>query len=159
MSTTTTYRTVATALVAVAVSMHWGCASTPYTAQNIEEPRYDLDRTRSVRGPNGEKHRLSGLASWYGEDFHGRTTASGLPYDMYQFTAAHKTLPFHTIVRVIDPHTLKSVVVQITDRGPYADGRIIDLSYAAAADLGLVRRGVGHVELEILRWGDGSYRQ
>jgi rare lipoprotein A (peptidoglycan hydrolase) len=154
----TTYRALAAILAGGLISMS-ACASAPKQEQRIEDPRYDIDRTRTVRTSDGNKHTLSGLASWYGEDFHGRTTASGLPYDMYQFTAAHKTLPFHTIVRVIDPHTLKSVVVQITDRGPYADGRIIDLSYAAAADLGLVRRGVGHVELEILRWGDGSYRQ
>jgi rare lipoprotein A len=132
------------------------CASDPYKKKRIKDPRYDLDHTRTTRSPDGKKHRLSGLASWYGEKFHGRTTASGLPFDMYRFTAAHKTLPFHTVVRVVDPNSLKSVVVRITDRGPYADGRIIDLSYAAASDLGLVRRGVGPVELEVLQWGDGS---
>lgn len=134
-----------------------GCASNSYSDRHIDDPRYDLRHTRTSNSPDGEEHRMSGLASWYGEAFHGRTTASGLPYDMYRFTAAHKTLPFHTIVRVIDPNTLKSVVVRITDRGPYADGRVIDLSFAAASDLGLVQRGVGPVELEVLQWGDGSY--
>lgn len=75
---------------------------------------------------------------------------------MYRFTAAHKTLPFHSIVRVIEPTTNKSVVVRINDRGPYSKGRVIDLSYAAAVDLELVRDGIIHVELEVLQWGDGS---
>jgi len=99
---------------------------------------------------------LSGRASWYGEKFHGRQTACGEAYDMYEFTAAHKTLPFHTIVRVIDPETNKSVVVRINDRGPYSDGRVIDLSWAAATDLDMTNRGVIPVELVVMQWGDGS---
>jgi len=99
---------------------------------------------------------MTGEASWYGEDFHGQRTASGEIYDMYGFTAAHKTLPFHTVVRVVHPETRKSVVVRINDRGPYVDGRIIDLSWAAARDLGLHRVGTMQVELDVLRWGDGS---
>lgn len=124
--------------------------------QKIDDPREDLITSRTAAGPDGTDHRLTGKASWYGEKFHGQQTASGEMYDMYGFTAAHKTLPFHTIVRVTDPLTRKSVVVRITDRGPYVDGRIIDLSWAAASDLGLTRHGVIPVELEVLRWGDGS---
>lgn len=91
-----------------------------------------------------------GDASWYGERFHGRTTASGAPYDMYAFTAAHRTLPFGTVVRVTRTDTRQSVVVEITDRGPFVSGRVIDVSYAAAVDLGLVGPGHAPVELEIL---------
>ncbi|QDG49990.1 septal ring lytic transglycosylase RlpA family protein [Persicimonas caeni] len=131
------------------------CGST-YDTSRIRDPKGDLITDRAANGPDGKKHALSGGASWYGKKFHGRTTASGEPYDMYAFTAAHKTLPFHTVVRVIEPETNKSVVVRINDRGPYHGSRIIDLSFAAATDLDLVERGVQHVELEVVQWGDGS---
>ena len=131
-----------------------GCAAS-YDSSRIGAPHGDL-RTERVDGPDGKEHALVGKASWYGKKFHGRQTASGERYDMYAFTAAHRTLPFHTVVRVWDPETRKSVVVRITDRGPYADGRVIDLSFAAATDLGVVRRGVLPVQLEVVQWGDGS---
>lgn len=132
-----------------------GCGAT-YDKSRIRDPDGDLITDRVATGPDGKTHQLSGGASWYGKQFHGRQTASGEIYDMYRFTAAHKTLPFHTIVRVTEPKSHKSVVVRINDRGPYHDGRVIDLSYAAAVDLGLVQHGVEHVELEVLQWGDGS---
>ena len=83
-----------------------------------------------------------GLASWYGPGFHGRKTASGERYDMHELTAAHKTLPFGTRVLVHNPRTGRQVVVRINDRGPFAAGRVIDLSRAAAAELGIV--DIGH---------------
>ncbi|HAF70150.1 MAG: Rare lipoprotein A [Acetothermia bacterium 64_32] len=92
-----------------------------------------------------------GIASWYGPGFHGKATASGEPYDMYAFTAAHKTLPFGTVVRVVDLATGRSVVVRINDRGPFVAGRIIDLSYAAAEALGIVAQGTARVGLVVLR--------
>ncbi len=82
-----------------------------------------------------------GIASWYGPRFHGRTTANGEKYDMYELTAAHKTLPFGTRVVVHSPRTGKQVVVRINDRGPYIRGRVIDLSKAAANALGMKSRG------------------
>ncbi|MGS5089004.1 septal ring lytic transglycosylase RlpA family protein [Hydrogenophaga sp. A37] len=88
-----------------------------------------------------------GLASWYGRKFHGRRTASGERYDMHDFTAAHKTLPFGTRVRVRSLQTGKEVVVRINDRGPYRHRRIIDLSQAAITALGVRHRGVTSVEL------------
>ncbi len=91
-----------------------------------------------------------GVASWYGPGFQGRTTANGELYDMFSFTAAHKTLPFGTVVRVVDLATGKSVVVRINDRGPFVPGRIIDLSYAAALELGIIERGTAKVGLIIL---------
>lgn len=93
-----------------------------------------------------------GIASWYGPGFHGKRTASGEIYDMYAMTAAHRTLPFGTIVRVVDLETKRSVVVRINDRGPFVEGRIIDLSYAAAVELGMVRKGLARVGLQILKW-------
>ena len=88
-----------------------------------------------------------GLASWYGGKFHGRRTASGERYDMHALTAAHKTLPFGTRLRVRSVHTGKEVVVRINDRGPYKHQRIIDLSRAAMVALGTLERGVTEVEL------------
>lgn len=92
----------------------------------------------------------TGKASWYGRDFHNKKTASGINYDMYTFTAAHRTLPIGTVVKVTDQHNGKNVLVCITDRGPYVHGRIIDLSYAAARKLNLEDRGVSNVNLEVL---------
>ncbi|HIC95566.1 TPA: septal ring lytic transglycosylase RlpA family protein [Candidatus Bipolaricaulota bacterium] len=93
-----------------------------------------------------------GIASWYGPGFHGKRTASGEIYDMYGISAAHKTLPFGTIVKVVDLETQRSVVVRINDRGPFIEGRIIDLSYGAALELGMVRKGLAKVGLKILEW-------
>ncbi|CAE6851258.1 Endolytic peptidoglycan transglycosylase RlpA [Paraburkholderia nemoris] len=90
----------------------------------------------------------SGLASWYGKVFHGRRTASGEQYDMYALTAAHRTLPLGSYVRVTALRDARSVVVRINDRGPYARGRVIDLSYVAAAALGLSRTGTMRVRIE-----------
>lgn len=99
---------------------------------------------------------LTGKASWYGRDFHGGTTASGVDYDMYTFTAAHRTLPMGTVVKVTDQDNGKSVMVCVTDRGPYVRGRIIDLSYAAAKQLDLSKRGVGKVDLEVVSDESGT---
>ncbi len=93
---------------------------------------------------------MQGKASWYGGSFHSGATASGVPYDMYTFTAAHRTLPFGTIVRVTDQHNGKSVMVCVTDRGPFIKGRIIDMSYAAADRIGLDTKGVSTVNLEVV---------
>ncbi len=92
----------------------------------------------------------NGVASYYGRRFHGRTTASGEAFDMNAYTAAHKTLPFGSMVRVTNPRNGRSVVVRVNDRGPYVRGREIDLSRAAAEELGIVRAGHGEVELELL---------
>ena len=86
-----------------------------------------------------------GYASWYGPRFHGRKTANGEKYNMFMFTAASRTLPLGSYALVVYPETGKKVVVRINDRGPYVNGRIIDLSYGAARKLGLVRKGVGKV--------------
>lgn len=88
-----------------------------------------------------------GLASWYGREFHGRRTASGKRYDMHAMTAAHRTLPFGSLVRVVNPATGKMIVVEITDRGPFIRRRVIDLSAAAARALGV---SVSPVEVEAL---------
>jgi len=91
-----------------------------------------------------------GRASWYGAPFHGRQASNGETYDMYKFTAAHRTLPFNTMVRVTNMTNGKSTTVRITDRGPFVDNRIIDLSYAAAKQIESIGPGVVPVQLEIL---------
>ncbi|MCC5858677.1 MAG: septal ring lytic transglycosylase RlpA family protein [Ectothiorhodospiraceae bacterium] len=91
-----------------------------------------------------------GLASWYGKKFHGRRTSSGETYDMYAMTAAHKELPIPIYVRVTNLENQRSVVVRVNDRGPFAPGRIIDLSYAAADRLGMVDQGTARVRIQTL---------
>lgn len=90
----------------------------------------------------------TGKASWYGEDFHGRKTASGVPFDQHAMTAAHRTLPLGTRVKVTRLETGQTILVQINDRGPYIDGRIIDLSKRAASELGMEEAGVVPVKVE-----------
>ena len=91
-----------------------------------------------------------GLASWYGTKFHGRRTSSGEPYDMYAMTAAHKHLPLPTYVRVRNLENGRSTVVRVNDRGPFHDDRLIDLSYAAASKLGVLRKGTALVEIQAI---------
>lgn len=100
--------------------------------------------------PDATDFREHGDASWYGTKFHGRRTSSGEPYDMYAMTAAHKNLPLPSYVRVTNLRNSKSVVVRVNDRGPFHDGRIIDLSYAAALKLDVVSTGTAPVEIEVL---------
>ena len=93
-----------------------------------------------------------GIASWYGPGFDGNLTANGEVYDMNGISAAHKTLPFGTVVRVVEFSTGKSIVVRINDRGPFIEGRIIDLSKGAARELGIINKGITKVGLRIIRW-------
>ncbi|MDQ2076278.1 septal ring lytic transglycosylase RlpA family protein [Marinimicrobium sp. ABcell2] len=95
-------------------------------------------------------YKERGIASWYGKKFHGRYTSNGEVYDMYAMTAAHKKLPIPSYVRVTNLDNGRSVVVRVNDRGPFHDGRIIDLSYAAAQRLGFVDQGTAPVEVEII---------
>jgi rare lipoprotein A len=98
-----------------------------------------------------ERHRTeTGQASWYGKAHQGQVTASGERFDMHALTAAHRTLPFGTMVRVTHLKSGKSVNVRINDRGPFRSGRIIDLSYEAARRLGIVARGTARVQLTVI---------
>jgi rare lipoprotein A (peptidoglycan hydrolase) len=104
----------------------------------------------SVQKGDAWKGELEGMASWYGLDFNGRLTASGEVYDMYEMTAAHKTLPLGTTVKVHNLDNGKTITVRINDRGPYVAGRVIDLSRKAARALGMRENGTAHVRLEVL---------
>jgi rare lipoprotein A len=97
-----------------------------------------------------------GTASYYGAKFHGRLTSNREVYDMYAFTAAHKTLPLPSFARVTNLDNGESVIVRVNDRGPFHDGRVVDLSYAAAVRLGITQRGTGNVEIRALQPGDDN---
>jgi len=107
-------------------------------------------RVRVARAPS-IGHSEQGIASWYGEPYHGRRTASGEVYDMNRWTAAHRTLPFGTWVEVTNLTNGKRVQVRITDRGPFVDGRIIDLSRAAAQQIDMIGPGTARVHLKVIR--------
>ncbi len=111
---------------------------------------YEVDGKRYRVLDTSAGYRERGIASWYGEKFHGRLTSSGVPYDMYRMTAAHKTLPLPTYVRVTNLENGRSVVLRVNDRGPLIEGRIIDVSFVAAQKLGLVGTGTARVEVEAL---------
>ena len=123
-----------------------------------EEPlsAYGNPKTYSVWGKtyqvmeSAAGYEEEGLASWYGRKFHGYRTSSGEPFDMYRFTAAHRTLPLPTYARVTNLDNGKSLVVRVNDRGPFHSERIIDLSWAAAARLGIEGKGTGRVRVEAL---------
>ena len=125
--------------------------ATPTSLAHTEPPVPTSDPTPEAKH---WKDRLRGLASWYGGVFNGRKTASGEVFDMYAMTACHPTLPFGSLVRVVNQANQRSVVVRITDRGDLvSEGRIIDLSYGAAKKLGMTRAGLAHVDLEVLSLG------
>lgn len=97
---------------------------------------------------DGRNYRETGLASWYGTKFHGQLTANGENYDLYGMTAAHKTLPLPSYVRVTNLDNQRSIIVRVNDRGPFHSDRIIDLSYAGAVKLGFAERGTARVQVE-----------
>lgn len=108
---------------------------------------YVIDGRRYYPIPSAQGYRETGIASWYGGKFHGRKTSNGERYDMHAKTAAHKTLPMGTMLLVRNRENGRGTVVRINDRGPFVKGRIIDLSYAAARDIGLVQKGTARVEI------------
>ena len=110
--------------------------------------------SQATSNPTGQPKPLAVwecMTSWYGEDFDGRPTATGETYNMYAATAAHPTLPLGSIVRVINTRNLRSEVVRINDRGPYIEGRELDVSYEVARRLGFEQRGLAKVRLELLK--------
>lgn len=126
-----------------------GCASMrPATSLDAERLFAEDFDSEERRARPAALHTESGIASFYGPGFHGRTTANGETYDQEKLTAAHPTLDFGSRVRVTNLSNGESVVVRITDRGPYVRGRVIDLSVGAARELRFVERGVTRVRLE-----------
>jgi len=122
---------------------------TPATPQGYPRP-YRVGKQWYQPIPDAKGFRQKGTASWYGKKFHGRKTSNGETYDMYGISAAHKTLPFGTMVRVHNLRNGREMDVRINDRGPFVKGRIIDLSYGAANRLGVVGPGTAPVEIVAL---------
>lgn len=111
---------------------------------------YKVDGRKYEIMKNSKGYKTRGIASWYGTKFHKQRTSSGEPYNMYVMTAAHKTLPLPTYIRVKNLDNGKSAVVKVNDRGPFHGDRLIDLSYAAAVKLGIFPKGTAPVEIETM---------
>ncbi len=119
-------------------------------------PFYEVFGERFFVLPSSEGYREQGMASWYGKPFHGRRTSSGEVFDMYKLTAAHKTLPLPSLVRVTNLDSGRSIVVTVNDRGPFVKDRIIDLSFGAAKELDFVKAGTTRVQVEAVDNGFGD---
>jgi rare lipoprotein A len=158
-----------------AAALQWGCASNAPSgrprgdsatavapggasprADRGNPPFYDVLGKRYFVLPTSDGYRARGVASWYGADFHGLSTSSGETYNMHAMTAAHTTLPIPTWVEVTNLENGKRVVVKVNDRGPFVDHRLIDLSYAAALQLDMVRNGTARVEVRALAQAAGT---
>jgi rare lipoprotein A len=148
-----------------------GCSATRWEepvarSDEIAPASQDMTRTRRGNPPfyevfgvryqvmtSSDGYAERGVASWYGKKFHGRQTSNGERYDMYRMTAAHKTLPLPTNVRVTNLRNGRSVIVRVNDRGPFVKNRLIDLSYAAARELDMITTGTAPVEIVALDTG------
>jgi rare lipoprotein A len=142
-----------------------GCATAPRFATGGDSDQVGGGSSGAVKKAGEERVApssgrvlltLEGVASYYADDFHGKLTSNGETFDMRSLTAAHRTFPFGTKVRVTNLENNKSVVVRVNDRGPFKEGRIIDLSRAAAEEIDLIKIGTGRVRLEVLEWGLGN---
>ena len=128
----------------------FSCSSSPrYNANEITEKYRDT------------KNTFYGISSYYGlnDGFDGNLTANGEIFDKDGISAAHKTLPLNSIVKVTNLKNGKSLTLRINDRGPYIDGRILDCSYGAALKLGFVKQGTTDVKVKVIKWGDGVYKK
>jgi len=154
-------------IIGIILFMLTGCAEKQYETVVYPKTNAATKPTQNVYSVNGKvyvpKKTVSigwtqrGIASWYGPNFHGKYTSNGEIYNMYAFTAAHKTLPMNTIVKVTNLNNGKSVVVRINDRGPFVKGRIIDLSYSAGKRIGLNKTGTAPVKLEVIGFKGKNY--
>lgn len=129
--------------------MRWAVALAVVATAACAHPRSGGAERRGEEPSRSAARRQIGMASYYARSFEGRTTASGVPYDGRAMTCAHPTFPFGTLLRVTDLESGKSVLVKVTDRGPFAPGRIVDLSWAAARELGMLTRGLARVAVEL----------
>ena len=139
-----------------------GCTSAPRFYSKKAEPAKketkrdfstDTGKIDTYHNPSNSIESVTGFASFYADAFDGKMTANGEIYNMYELTAAHKTYPFNTMIRVVNLANNKTVIIRINDRGPFIEGRIIDLSLGAATQLGMDKTGVQEVRLEIIEWG------
>lgn len=130
-------------------NQHSDLRSSTTRQASIEQPRRQVASVvRRAPEPSESKGKSNGIASFY---WQGTKTASGEKFDPKELTAAHPTLPFGTRLRVTNQHTGRSVTVRVNDRGPYVPGRVVDVSYSAAQELGMVGRGVAPVKLDVVQ--------
>ena len=135
------------------------------TPREEDKSRYGNPASYSINGrtyyvqESSTGYQATGLASWYGKKFHGRRTSSGEAFDMFQLTAAHRSLPIPTYVQVTNLHNGRRTIVRVNDRGPFHDDRIIDLSYAAAVKLGFADTGTARVRVEAFAQLEEFYLQ
>ena len=136
------------------------CSASP-RYQSGDKPVSSITKKQKKKKSSFNKSRkiYRGISSYYGPMFHGKLTANGEIFDMYGVTAAHKEMPFNTIVRVTNENNGKSHIIRINDRGPYIKGRILDCSYGAAIKLNFVEQGTTEVKVEVIKWGDNAYKK
>jgi rare lipoprotein A len=137
-----------------------GCTSSPRFAERdgySKDGRITQQIEQPGKNPSGKiLLTLEGVVSYYAHDFNGKQTSSGEIYDMNALTAAHRNFPFGTKVRVTNLENNKTVIVRVNDRGPFKEGRIMDLSLGSAKEIDLILNGTAHVRLEVLDWGNGK---
>ena len=138
----------------ILMSVISSCASSPrFTRDRFAEPKPNPSKS-ATNNSNGKATSYKGIASYYAHDFHGKKTANGELYDMHALTAAHRSFPFGTKVRVTNSDNGKSCIVRVNDRGPFKLERIMDLSLGAAEVLEMMKTGTANVTLEVLEWGN-----
>ena len=141
------------AVIVLCLSSGLPACSTAASKQHYSHPTqkpYVINNRVYYPIPSSYGFTQTGIASWYGDDFHGRKTSNAETYNMYEMTAAHKTLPMHTVLLVKNLENNREIVVRVNDRGPFVRGRIIDLSYTAARKIGIIGRGTARVHLTAL---------
>jgi rare lipoprotein A len=145
-----------TLLIVLAV-LSAACAGKAVSLASPEsgEPSPEVGQPSPISVPD-QTYRETGVAAWYGKDFHGKKTASGETFDMNALTAAHRTLPLGTMIRVTNLDNFKSIKVRVNDRGPFVRNRILDLSLGAAKELGFIAQGTARVKIETLEAVSGS---
>src|SRR5580693_9964184 len=152
-------RRIAYGLMIGVVIIGLRAAQGPNNSEASSAPTSPAETKPEIRKQVGKGQPYQvGTASWYGEDFEGKPTASGEDYDMYDMTAAHPTLPLGSYVRVTNLRNGRAVVVKVNDRGPIVPGRIIDLSYGAAQVLQFEQRGLQKVRLDVVKAGTSQHR-
>ena len=145
------------ALLIVLTALSAACAGKAVTpvSPEVSESSPEVGQPAPISVPD-QTYRETGVAAWYGKDFHGKKTSSGETFDMNALTAAHRTLPLGTMIRVTNLDNFKSTKVRINDRGPFVRSRILDLSLGAAKELGFVAQGTARVKIETLEPVNGS---
>ena len=150
----------ALALYVILLFLLSGCTSSPrFAGREGHSNNSGITQQigQSEKNPSGKiLLTLEGIVSYYAHDFHGRQTSNGETYDMNGLTAAHRNFPFGTRVRVTNLENNKTVIVRVNDRGPFKEGRIMDLSLGAAKEIDLILNGTARVRLEVLDWGNGK---